>query len=125
MNRIKDILVYAATCEKWFEANVEDNGYTRISTFYSDLSIAERYGINAIKITFDNVVEQWKNDYKMFTEFIMSLNLKAWQFSTDTSINKANMEYSELYSELFYKAQDIAYEVFSDEGKSYLFRMTD
>ena len=43
-------------------------GYKPISTFWNDFSIAEKFGKNSILNTYDKVIEEWKNNYKMITE---------------------------------------------------------
>ena len=50
------------------------------TTFYNDFSIAERFGIEAIKDTFNRAFNEWKNDVKYFTELVMVLNHKTWNF---------------------------------------------
>ena len=117
-----NIYEYAAIEERLFENWTNDiNGYERKTTFYSDLSIAEFCsGIAGVKDTFNRVCEEWKNDVEYFTEFIMSLNIKAWAWDS-----RDNEGLSRLYSELYYQALDLGYDTFDEDGRAYLFRMTD
>ena len=39
-------------------------GYTQITTFYSDFSIADNFGIDAVKDTYKRAFKSWKSDYK-------------------------------------------------------------
>ena len=117
-----NVFQYAAVEEKNFEANIADTGYERITTFYSDLSIAERYGIASIKETYKNVMEQWIDDIKYITEFAMCLNYKSWEWSS-----RENDDICQLYVDLFYEAQDKIYEHYegNDEALRYYYEVTD
>ena len=119
-----NVFQYAATCEANFEANLAEVGnYKRFTTFYYDLSIAEfSGGAKAVKDTFKNVVKSWLNDYKYFTEFVLSLNYKSWEWNA-----RRNGEFVELYSELFYKAKDLFYNHYegNEEANEYFFEVTD
>lgn len=116
-----DILTYSARMQSLWTEFMAQNGYTTISTFYGDLTIADRYGKDAIKDTFNNVVASWLGSYKMFTEFIMCLNHKIWAwYEKDEDI-------ALLYQDLWEQAQDIfsaKYEE-NDEVMSYYYRVTD
>ena len=117
-----NIFEYATIEERLFEnCTTALSGYERKTTFYSDLSIAEFCSnIAGVKDTFTRVCEEWKNNVEYFTEFIMSLNIKAWAWDS-----RGNEELSCLYSELYYQALDLGYDTFDEDGRSYLFRMTD
>lgn len=41
------------------------NGYETITTFYEDFSIADAFGIHAIKDTYTRAFNEWKSDYKI------------------------------------------------------------
>ena len=119
-------LMYGMVEENRFNAQAADSGYKRISTFYSDLSIAEWYALkgiepNAVQDTYDRVCESWLSDYKMFTEFVLCLNWKSWEFYGE------NDTLGELYAELYYKASDLFREHFADneEALTYYFNVTD
>ena len=90
------------------------NGYETITTFYQDFSIAEQYGIKAIKDTYTRAFNEWKHDYKYLTELVMILNIKCWNFYA----NGMN-EYSLLYSNLYHEANDWAYENLKGDELSY------
>lgn len=123
-----NIFVYAAREERMFENILEENGmgYKRITTFYSDLSIAEVYGANSIKDTFKRVCKHWIGDYKYFTEFVLCLNYKSWEWHS-----RGNEGLMELYSKLYYQARDKFYDYYGESGKNdeealhYYFEVTD
>ena len=48
--------------------NIEElTGYKPQTTFYMDYSIAEHFGVNAVKETFERAFENWKNDIVYIT----------------------------------------------------------
>ena len=58
--------------EEW---RIEElTGYQPITTFYMDFSIADKFGINAIKDTYQRAFTEWNHDYKYMTELAMVLN---------------------------------------------------
>lgn len=95
------------------------NGYETITTFWQDFSIADRFGIKAIKDTFNRAFNEWKNDYKYLTELVMVLNHKIWQHVD------INNEYAQLYNELWSKADEYACENLHGDEAAYFFRVTD
>lgn len=125
-----NVFAYAAQNEKIFEASLrENNNAERETTFFSDLSIAEwcedKGEKDAILDTFNRVCNEWLNDYKFFTEFVVALNVKAWQWYQE------NNERAKLYSDLYYKGMDKFYEKYSSDSdgdkaaREHFFRMTD
>lgn len=82
--------------------------FERVSTtFVQDLRIADMFGQQAIKETFDNVVESWLDDVEYFTEFVVALNQLCW-FHYENGRHDIGM----LYSELFYKARNLGYDTY-------------
>lgn len=100
--------------------NIEELcGYTPITTFYDDFTIADKFGVNAIQDTFNRAFNEWKSDYKYLTELIMVLSWKSFEYA-DT-----NVEYANLYSELYYKADEYACNNLKDEELKYYYETTD
>lgn len=57
--------------------NIEEmTGYKPITTFYTDFSIAEPFGKDAIIDTYRRSFKHWKDNYKYLTELVMALNWK-------------------------------------------------
>ena len=134
-----NVFQFSAVNEAIIAKVFAESGYEKISTFFGDLSIAEWHGTNAIEDTYKRVVESWKTDVKMFTEFVMCLNHKSWQYYeyAEHGIDKLPQEmqtilkqmpledYSRLYADLYYKAVDMVYKTFDEEGQIYFFNVTD
>ena len=114
-----DALTYGMMEEQKFESMAEEIGYERKTTFFSDLSIAEFYDIDSVKDTYNRAFAEWKNDMVYFTEFVMSLNWKCWEWA------KANPELSDVYIELYEKARDYVLDNWKGEKLSYYLKTTD
>lgn len=113
-----NVFEYAAREEKIFEANFQGE---RKTTFYSDLSIAEFVsGAKGVESTYNDVVKSWLNNVEYFTEFVICLNFKCWEH-----YDRKQEALSKLYSELYNKANDLAYETFKDDDLDYYFNMVD
>lgn len=79
-------------------------GYKPITTFYTDFSIADKFGIDAIKDTYARAFKHWRMDYKYVTELVMVLNWKGWEHY------EVNRKYSEIYFELYERLQNWCYD---------------
>ena len=94
-------------------------GYTQITTFFEDFSIADNFGVNAIKDTYKRAFAEWKDNYKYLTELVMVLNWKSWQHY------HKNDEYAKLYVELYEKADAYACENLKGDELAYYYKTTD
>ena len=120
-NGITNVFHYAAAEEKCvFERQAAEFGYTRKTTFFSDLSIAEWFGANSVRETYKSVVDAWLHDVVYFTEFVMCLNWKIWEWHA-----RGNDELGGLYDELWKKADALACETYKGEDADYYYRTTD
>lgn len=103
----------------WQRYAMETCGYETITTFGNDFDIAEHFGADAIRDTFDRAFNEWKSDYKYLTELVMILNWKIWQHY------EHNDEYAEIYNELYRKADLYAIENLKGEELNYFYSTTD
>lgn len=95
-------------------------GYKQITTFFEDFSIADNYGLNAIKDTYKRALESAKAlGYKYLTELVMILNWKAWEHA------EHDKEKSELYISLYEEADTYALDNLKGEELSYFLDTTD
>ena len=100
--------------------NIESiTGYKPITTFWDDFSIADKFGIEAIKDTYNRAFKEWKHDYKYLTELVMVLNHKIWQWY------ETNDNYAKLYNTLWEQADTYAIENLKGEELSYYYEVTD
>lgn len=102
---------------KW---NVEEmTGYEPITTFWLDFSIADNFGMAAIKDTYRRAFAEWKDNYKYLTELVMVLNWKIWQWY------ETNEPLARLYNDLWEKTQNYGYDNLKDDELTYFFTTLD
>ena len=97
----------------------ETTGYKPLTTFYTDFSIAEKFGLDGIKSTYEVAFRSWKNNYKYLTELAMVLNWKCWRWY------EVNNEYSQLYTELYHQLDDWIFDNLTGEELEYYISTTD
>lgn len=103
--------------QKW---GIEEmTGYKPQTTYWEDFSIADMFGIDAIKDTYLNGLKS-ACDYKMLTELVMVLNWKLWQH-----YNIGNEKVAEVYDELWKKADVYAQEHLKGDELDYFYETTD
>ena len=95
------------------------NGYETKTTFWEDFSIADVFGANAVKDTYNRAFKGWKDNYIYLTELVMVLNWKIWQHY------EKNEPLARVYNELWEQADEYACENLKDEEAEYFFRVTD
>ena len=100
--------------------NIEEmTGYVPQTTFYEDFSIADQFGLDAIKDTFNRAFKHWKKDHVFLTELVMALNWKIWEHYG------RNDAYAKLYDKLWREADEYACTNLKGEELSYFYRTTD
>ena len=100
--------------------NIEEmTGYVPQTTFYQDFSIADQFGLDAIKDTFNRAFKHWKKDHVFLTELVMALNWKIWEHYGH------NDAYAKLYDKLWREADEYACTNLKGEELSYFYRTTD
>lgn len=97
----------------------ELNGYVPMTTFWQDFSIAESFGADAVRDTFNRAFEEWKHDYKYGTELSLVLNHKIWQWYGKDD------ELALVYNELWAKIDDYAYDNYDEGTFGYYWKWTD
>ncbi len=90
------------------------------TTFWQDFSIAEKFGEEAIIDTYKRAKKEWGKDRIYGTELSMVLNHKCW-FHYEVQ----NMEFSQLYSELWTEYHDFVLDNWKGEDLAYYLRVTD
>ncbi len=90
------------------------------TTFWQDFSIADAFGVKAIKDTYKRAFEEWKDDYRYLTDLVIVLNHKCWQH-----YENGNEKISQLYSDLYYEADEYALDNLKGDEATYYFKKTD
>jgi hypothetical protein len=102
-----------------FQELMAENGYECKTTFWSDFSIADRFGIKAVKDTFNRAFEEWKNNVTYVTELTLVLNHKIWQHY------EKNEPLAQVYNELWKKCDGWCCDNLKGDDAAYYFQVTD
>ena len=96
-------------------------GYEPKTTFWSDFTIAERFGLSGVKDTYDRSIKSWKEDIVYMTELSMVLNHKGWIY------HEANEELSKYYFNLYNEIDNLIFQLFEDGSDeiNYYIQTTD
>lgn len=73
------------------------------TTFWNDFSIADGFGIEAVKDTFERAFKEWKSNARYLCELTCVLNHKCWQH-----YESGNRELSTFYGDKFHQCMDYA-----------------
>lgn len=90
------------------------------NTFWMDFTIADAFGVNAIKDTFNRAFKEWKGDYQMLTALVVTLNHKIWEH-----YEHHNDDLAKLYDSLWRQAEDYALTNLKDDELQYYYDITD
>ena len=115
--------------------NIEEmTGYKPKTTFYTDFSIAEAFGTDAIRDTYEKAFNEWKTDTEYVTELVMVLNWKSWEHhdrgllaeqSGDDLAADSHTDLVELYCSLYEEADAWCMDNLNDDDLAYFIRTTD
>ncbi len=94
-------------------------GYKPKTTFYRDFSIADNYGVSAIRDTYKRAFAAWKSNVEYLTELVMVLNWKIWEHY------ETNDLYAETYQGLWKQADEWALNNLKGDDLSYFLSTTD
>lgn len=97
-----------------------EHNYECITTFWDDFSVADCFGMDAVKDTFRRAFREWKSNYKYLTELVLVLNHRCWMH-----YNNGHKQLSALYSDLYYEARNYAVHNLTGEQMDYFFEITD
>lgn len=95
-------------------------GYKPKTTFYMDFSIADKFGVDAIKDTYNRAFAHWKDDIEYVTELAMVVNWKSWEHSAS-----GNNTYTELYTDLYYTIDEWCMNNLKGDDMKYYLKTTD
>ena len=105
------------TIEDW---NIQElTGYKPFTTFYTDFSISEIFGIDSIVDTYNICLMNWKTNYKYITELYLVINWKMFRWYNN------DRRYYECYLNLFRELEKWVHENFSKEELEFFYKKTD
>ena len=97
----------------------EETGYKVKTTFYTDFSIADMFGLEAIEETYKTAVEEWKSNCEYITELCMVLNWKMFRWFEE------NEDYFKLYKRLYTQLDQWCMENLKGDELNYYIKTTD
>lgn len=90
------------------------------TTFWQDFTIADCFGLAAVKDTFNRAFREWRDDVEYLTELSIVLNWRLWRH-----YGAGNDDYARLYNDLWLKVHNYAYDHLTGDDLTYYWRMTD
>ena len=90
------------------------------TTFWTDFSIADVFGVSAIKDMFNRAFEEWRDNYIYITELVLVLNWKLWEH-----YDNDNMTFAQIYNDFYREAYSYAYEHLEGDELKYFFDTLD
>lgn len=90
------------------------------TTFWMDFTIADKFGIEAVKDTFKRAFSEWKTNYIYLTELTLVINWKCWEH-----YEKNNIEISKLYSEYYYQLREYGLDNLKGKELEYFIKTLD
>ena len=96
-----------------------ENGYETCTTFWEDFTIADAFGIPAIKDTFNRAFSGWKHNYEYVTELSMIMSIKSC-----TWYGKDNQK-SELYANYYHEVDNWCLDNLKGDELTYYIKTTD
>ena len=90
------------------------------TTFWMDFTIADRFGLQAVKETFERAFEEWKDNVVYMTELTLVVNWKSWE-----KFDQGLEDFSEEYAEMYYKCKDYGYDHFTGDDLRYFWETLD
>ena len=94
-------------------------GYEPRTTFWMDFSIADNFGVSAVKDTFKRAFSDWKSNHIYLTELVMVLNHKIWQHY------EKNEPLARVYNALWEQADQWALDNLKDKELEYYVHTLD
>lgn len=90
------------------------------TTFLMDFRIAEAFGVDAVKDTFNRAFNEWKDQYKYGTDLCIVCNMLCWYH-----YEHGNENLSKLYADYYYQVRTYCLDHYKGEQFNYFWRMTD
>lgn len=90
------------------------------TTFWQDFTIADHFGVKAVKDTFKRAFEEWHDDVVYVTELAIVTNWKCWEHW-----ERGNHALGELYHDLYYEVRNWCLDNLKDDDLYYYWKMTD
>ncbi len=90
------------------------------TTFWQDFTIADKFGVSAIKDTYQRAFSEWKDNVEYITELVLVLNWKLWEH-----YEAGHQAMAEVYNELWEKTHSWCCNNLKGDDLAYYIRVTD
>lgn len=107
----------------YFYTETMPNGTKFEYTFFTDFDIADHFGENAIRDTYNRCLNSWKSNVKAIAEMYIALNMRLWLW-----YEAGNEKLARIYDELYFKLRNFVYAddtIYSEDELRTFFEMTD
>ena len=108
--------------ELWHCSYPEYDEQRERTTFWEDFTVADAFGVEAIKDTYNRSFANWKNNYKYLTELVACLNHKIFQWHESEGPDGAKMK---LYNKLWLECDAWAVSHLKGEELGFYYRVLD
>jgi len=95
-------------------------GYEFKTTFWMDFTIADAFGLNAVRDTYERSFRDWKHNTTYITELCLVLNWKIWQH-----YEAKNDDLASLYNELWQQVDEWCLDNLKGDDLVYFMEVTD
>lgn len=100
--------------------DILENGYEVKTTFWDDFTIADKFGADSIKDTYDRAFNEWKDNVEYLVELILVLNWKIWEH-----YEKGNKTFAQIYDMFWRETDQYAVDNLKGDDLKYYYRTTD
>lgn len=111
--------------------NIEEmTGYKPQTTFWIVFSIADKFGLDAVKNTFERVFKEWKSNIVFVTELTMVINHKCWEHWNRANgkmipFSDSHNEIGQWYKDKYYEMLDWADKNLKGRDLDYFYKALD
>lgn len=92
-----------------------------MTTFWQDFTIADAFGLEAVKDTFERAFAEWRDDAEYLAELCIVANRKCWDW-----YHRGDGARSGFYADAYHACLDYAYSgALFEQDVRYFFEVTD
>lgn len=95
------------------------NGYEMQTTFFMDFRIAEEFGVEGVRETFNNAFKSWKHNHVYLTELAIVMS------NNSIAHYESNKELSETYTKLYYQVDQYCMDNLKGKELEFYIKTTD
>ena len=119
---------YVPSMVRWITNYFKEVGYELLTNTAEVLASVEEEGAEKVREKYVELESKYITDYKLFTDFVMQVNMLSWAHDKLREEGFDNREeWIKLYSNLYYQARDLFYDTWENDDIAcdYYFEKTD